>query len=60
MEIKRFDFSICKTSDYSKVDLSQEYCFSGKSDEERSLVCISNAYLVMLLHVLSKNGYYVV
>lgn len=43
MEIKkiRFEFSICRVSDYSKVDLESEYCFIGKTDEEKSLVCIT-------------------
>lgn len=41
MEIKRIagDFSVCKVSDYSQVDLEMEYCFIGKTEEERSLVC---------------------
>ena len=32
-------FSICKLKDYSKVDLSQPFVFTGSTDEERSLVC---------------------
>lgn len=41
MEIKKidYDFSICKVKDYSFVDLNTEFCFTGKTDEERSLVC---------------------
>ena len=44
MDIKRidFDFSICKVADYSQVNLDQEYCFIGKTDEENSLVCITD------------------
>lgn len=44
MEIKRiaYDFSVCKVSDYSQVDLEQEFCFVGKTDEERSVVCITD------------------
>lgn len=34
-------FSVCKVSDYSKVDFSDEFCFIGKTDEENSLVCIT-------------------
>lgn len=34
------DFSVCKVSDYSQVDLNSEYCFIGKTDEENSLVCM--------------------
>lgn len=43
MEIKilGYDFSVCKVSDYSGVDLESEFCFLGKTDEERSLVCLS-------------------
>lgn len=33
------DFSICKVADYSQVDLNQEYCFTGKTEDENSLVC---------------------
>lgn len=44
MEIKRIDhdFSVCKVPDYSQVDIEGEYCFIGKTDEERSLVCITD------------------
>ena len=43
MEIKKLDkrFTVCKVKDYSLVDLENEYCFIGKTDEENSLVCIS-------------------
>lgn len=43
MEIKRIehDFSVCKVSDYSLVNLEDAYCFIGKTDEEHSLVCIT-------------------
>ena len=43
MEIKKidYDFSVCKVADYSLVDLDAEYCFIGKTDEEKSLVCIT-------------------
>ena len=33
------DFSVCKVTDYSGVDLTDQYCFIGKTDAERSLVC---------------------
>lgn len=36
-----YDFSVCKVTDFSKVDLKNEYCFIGKTDEENSLVCIT-------------------
>lgn len=43
MEIKKlsYDFSVCKVQDYSLVNLDAEYCFIGKTDEEKSLVCIT-------------------
>ena len=41
MELKRIhqDFSVCQVENYSCVNLESEYCFIGKTDEERSLVC---------------------
>lgn len=43
MKIKKiaYDFSVCKVADYSGVNLEAEYCFTGKTDEEKSLVCIT-------------------
>lgn len=43
MEIKKLDynFSICKVTDFSSVDLEDEYCFIGKTDEEKSVVCMT-------------------
>ena len=43
MEIKQLEehFSICKVEDYSLIDLESEFCFIGKTDEERSLVCLT-------------------
>ncbi len=51
MEIKRMDynFSVCKVADYSLVKLDSEYSFIGKTDEEKSLVCITE-------DVPSSNG----
>lgn len=44
MEIKilDYDFSVCKVSNYSLVNFESDYCFIGKTDEENSLVCITN------------------
>ena len=41
MEIKRIDhnFTICKVFDISVIDLSSDFFFIGKTDEEISLVC---------------------
>ena len=33
------EFTVCKATDFSEVDLTQEYCFLGKTDEECSIVC---------------------
>lgn len=43
MEIKRIhqEFSVCQVEDYSGVNLESEYCFIGKTDEEKSLVCVT-------------------
>lgn len=44
MEIKKikYDFSVCKVTDYSLVNLNAEYSFIGKTNEEKSLVCITD------------------
>ncbi|WP_022763348.1 MULTISPECIES: ACT domain-containing protein [unclassified Butyrivibrio] len=34
-----YDFTVCKVKDISKIDLQQDFCFVGKTDEEISLVC---------------------
>ncbi len=43
MEIKKInhDFSVCKVKDYSLVNLDAQYCFIEKTDEENSLVCMT-------------------
>lgn len=43
MEIKKFayDFSVCKVADFSQIMLDAPFCFPGKTDEERSLVCLT-------------------
>ena len=44
MRIKKidYDFSVCKVADYSLVDLTADYCFVSKTEEENSLVCITD------------------
>lgn len=44
MEIKRIeqDFTVCQVKDYSLVNLDSEYSFIEKTDEEKSLVCITS------------------
>lgn len=43
MEIKAIDgeFTVCQVADYSQINLDAEYCFPGKTDGERSLVCLT-------------------
>ncbi len=43
VQIKKIyqDFSICQVEDYSLVNLDSEYSFIAKTEEERSLVCIT-------------------
>ena len=43
MKIKKidFDFSVCQVRDFSQVNSDSEFCFIGKTDEENSLVCIT-------------------
>ena len=44
MEIKKIDhnFQVCQVEDYSLVNLNSEYSFIGKTDVEKSLVCITD------------------
>ena len=44
MKIQRIhqDFSICQVEDYSLVNLESKYCFIENTDEEKSLVCLTN------------------
>ena len=41
MELKTFDYnlSVCKVSSENDIDLSKDFYFIGKTDEELSLVC---------------------
>jgi len=34
-------FSVCKMKDITGINLKDEFCFLGKTDEEVSLVCIT-------------------
>lgn len=33
------EFSVCKVEDYSEIELSHPFVFTGATDEEKSLVC---------------------
>ena len=35
-------FSVCKVLDYHGIDIDKPYCFTGRTDEEKSLVCLSD------------------
>ena len=41
MNIQRIDgdFSVCQVEDYSQVRMDAPFCFTGRTDEEYSLVC---------------------
>ena len=43
IEPLEIELSVCKVADYSQVDLNTEFCFTGKTDVENSLVCLSSA-----------------
>ena len=45
MELKIINesFVVCKVEDLSKVNLQDEFCFIGKTDEELSVVCSSES-----------------
>lgn len=36
------EFAVCKVADYSQVDFTARYCFTGKTDTENSLVCLAD------------------
>ena len=42
LEIINGEFAVCKVLDFSQVDLSDEYVFAAKTDEENSLVCFAD------------------
>ena len=39
LELLDIAFSVCKVPDYSEVNLDQPFVFTGRTDEEKSLVC---------------------
>lgn len=34
-------FTVCRVMDYTGVDVSRPFCFTGVTDEEHSLVCLT-------------------
>lgn len=43
IQIKKIneDFTVCKVHDFSQVNLESEFIFIGKTDEEKSVVCLT-------------------
>lgn len=39
IEVLPYNFTVCKVPDYSEADLTDTFCFIGKTDGENSLVC---------------------
>lgn len=39
LRIINTEFSVCKVEDYSEIELSHPFVFTGATDEEKSLVC---------------------
>ena len=42
LQVMEGNFSVCKIEDYSDVDLSKPFCFTAVTDEEKSLVCLTD------------------
>lgn len=60
MEIETIDgsFSVCKVVDFSGVDLSGKYTFTGMSDEEKSLICrTENVPADLTNHIAAVSTY---
>jgi len=57
MEFKRIqgDFSVCKVQDYTGVCLNDLYCFTGRSEEENSLIC--QTQMVPANTISREDGY---
>lgn len=41
IKIINYNFSVVTVTNYNEIDLNDEYIFLGKTDEENSLVCIT-------------------
>lgn len=43
MELRKlpYDFTVCKVKSEHEIDLNKDFCFIGKTDEEISLVCMT-------------------
>ena len=38
-----YNFTVCRVADVSALPLNDEFCFIGKTDEELSLVCVTDS-----------------
>ena len=43
IEILKQEFSVCKVKNLSQFDMEEDFYFVGKTDEEISLVCVTQA-----------------
>lgn len=51
-------FSVCKAADFSGVDLSGKYTFTGVSDKEKSLICrTENVPADLTKHIAAVSAY---
>ena len=59
MELRRIhqDFSVCQVEDYSLVNFESQYCFIGKTDEEKSLVSLQAKLQPMLFGGLWTDNF---
>lgn len=57
-EIFDGSFSVCKAADFSGVDLSGKYTFTGVGDEEKSLICrTENVPADLTKHIAAASAY---
>lgn len=42
IEVLPHMFSVCKVENYAAVNLEDDFCFTGKTDGEKSLVCLTD------------------
>ena len=42
LQVIEGSFSVCKVEDYGGIDLSRPFCFTAVTDEEKSLVCLTD------------------
>ena len=59
-EIKVIDgsFSVCKVTDFSEVDPSKKFNFISATDEENSLICLTENELALRIDGLTLDAVY--